>query len=580
MLFRRLSVARNALLLAALGLAVAIGVLGSIRWQLPPTVMTNQLRQAIERNTGYAIETFGDLHFTALPWPTVQITDLSMRKKASANESVETQLLKARISVAAWLRGDPKVVSLVLFDPVLRLASNLKMGETEALSSAVLSFLKSEARPELRSLRIQRGTVYLDGAPWMQNLNFTLSDVATSDLRVQIEAQYRSLPVLLSAEIGHGASKDQRLISWSLATPALDATFAGQLYGPASLDAEGRFTLAVKDGASIAPRLVPQAASLLTGLELRGRTRVTWPLIQIREAVLTRGGDRFDGSVEFSVDARQPAFSATLHTATLDIVPILQPALSLLTANSRNWGELNTLTSALQPGRIDIRLSADRLILGANTIEGAALSAQAGDRRFELMLNEGRLRSGSLKGRIAVTTQAQGDIDVKGHASLDRVEALTMLEPFGVTRFRGQTTGTVTVGAAGSSFQQLMDSLEGRASMTLRDGEIVGVDVDRIVSRGIVTALAMEGRTRFQSLVMQMRISNGIATLHDSIVATLANRAPLEGAINLARQTSDVTARILPGGDPGRAIDTRLRIHGPWAKPILVPEIPGPGGRS
>ncbi|MCA3584187.1 MAG: AsmA family protein [Methylocystis sp.] len=580
MLLDRLITGRRALLLTGLGIVAILGVIGSIRWQLPETVMTSQLRQAIERNTGYAIETFGELHFTALPWPTVQITDLSMRKRGSPSESVETQLLKARISVAAWLRGEPKVVSLVLFDPVLRLASNLKIGETEALSSAVLSFLRSETRPELRSLRIQRGTVYLDGAPWMQNLSFTLSDVATSELRVQIEGDYRAVPVRLAAEIAHGASRDRRMISWSLSTPALDARFAGQLYGPASLDAEGRFTLAVRDGPATAPRRFPQAAPLLTGLELTGRTRVTWPLIQIREAVLTRGDDRFDGSVEFSVDARQPTLSATLHTARLDIVPILQPVFSLLAANSGGWGSLTTLAGALQPGQLDVRLSADRLILGANIIEGAALSAEAANRRFELMLNEGRLRSGSLKGRIAVTARTPGEIDVKGHASLERIEALTILEPFGVTRIRGQTTGALMLTGSGSSLPQLMETLEGRASVTVREGEIGGVDVDRIVSRGIVSALAMEGRTRFQSLVMQMRIGNGVATLHDSIITTLTSSAPLEGTINLSRQTSDVTARILPGGDPGRAMDTRLRIQGSWAKPVLMPDVVNRGGRS
>ncbi|MFY8153969.1 MAG: AsmA-like C-terminal region-containing protein, partial [Hyphomicrobiales bacterium] len=233
---------------------------------------------------------------------------------------------------------------------------------------------------------------------------------------------------------------------------------------------------------------------------------------------------------------------------------------------------LTTLAGALQPGQLDVRLSADRLILGANIIEGAALSAEAANRRFELMLNEGRLRSGSLKGRIAVTARTPGEIDVKGHASLERIEALTILEPFGVTRIRGQTTGALMLTGSGSSLPQLMETLEGRASVTVREGEIGGVDVDRIVSRGIVSALAMEGRTRFQSLVMQMRIGNGVATLHDSSIITLTNSAPLEGTINLSRQTSDVTARILPGGDPGRAMDTRLRIHGSWAKPVLMPD--------
>ena len=441
MLISRLSAARKALLLAALGLVVAIGVLGSIRWQLPATVMTNQLRQAIERNTGYAIETFGELHFTALPWPTVQITDLSLRKKASANESVETQLLKARISVAAWLRGEPRVVSLVIFDPILRLASNLKMGETEALSSAVLNFIRSDRRPELRSLRIQRGTVYLDGAPWMENLNFMLTDVATADLRVYIGGLYRSMPVRLSAEIAHGRAKSQRMISWNLETPSLEATFAGQLYGPSSLDAEGRFALSVKDGDAVAPRLVPQAGPLLTGMTLTGQTRLNWPLIQIREAVLKRGDERFDGSVEFSVDARQPTLSATLHTAKLDVMPVVQPIISLLMESPDGWKRLNALANALQPGQLDVRVSADRLVWGANTVEGAALSAQAGNRRFELMLNEGRLRSGSLKGRIAVMAQARAGFGVRGHASVDSVEALTILEPFGVTRLKGQATG-------------------------------------------------------------------------------------------------------------------------------------------
>jgi AsmA protein len=565
-------------------LAVLLG-LGLIRWPVGNELIGERLRHALDRNTGYVIESTGEVHFTALPWPTLQIEDLALRKPSSPHERVVAPLLKARLNLGSWMFGTPKVVALSLFDPVIHLVTTENVSETEALSTAVFNFLAREGRPELQNLRIARGRIVLDGAPWMQELLLNVTNTAGADLRLRMEARYRDNPVAIRADVGQGASRNQRPISWTAVTPSVSTRFDGVLFSPRSLDAEGDFSLTITDGPGLARTLDAgtRHAALLTDARLSGQARMVWPMIQIRQAVIEQGKDRLEGSVEMNVDASHPALSATLDAPRLNITPLLAPVLEQLTTQVGAWSDRPLDAGIASGAKVDLRLSTQRLQIGSIGIDRAALSAHLRDGRIELLLNEGQIQEGSLKGRVSLSPVSSGGLAIRAQSSFDRLDLGAVLEAAGVPRLRGTGTGTFSLAATGSSMSQLVGTLEGRARMTIRDGELPGTDLDRLpgrIERTLAGGIALEGKTRFQTLGLQLRLARGVATITDGTLTTAVIRAPLAGTIDLSRQRLDLTARLQPGGDLPRAGEMRVKLEGPWSAPVLTPDLAARGNRS
>jgi AsmA-like C-terminal region len=567
-------------------LLAATMLVGLVRWPLSEAFIGNRLRHALERNTGYGVERYGSVHFTGLPWPSLQIEHLVLSKAASPQERVIAPLVKARLNLGSWLAGgSPKVVALSLFDPTVHHVSSTNVTETETVSAALFNIMAREKRPELKSLRITRGTIIMDGRPWMNDVLLNVTNTVGSDLRLRAEGLYKAQPFAVKADIGQGGQPDRRPISWTVAAPSANARFEGIMFGPRSLDSEGNITLTIVDGPDLARALDlgPRYAALLTDTKLAGRARVTWPMVQIMEAVITRGKEEIEGSVELTLDARNPAVSATLDTKHLDLTPIVPGFLGTKNPLPGPWPTDPLTSEALRGARLDLRLSTQTLQFGSLAIGKAALSAHLRDGRIDVLLSEGSILSGGIKGRVSFGRGMAGGIDLRAQGSFDRLNLSETVSFATLGRIKGIAAGQFTLTSSGESWAALAAALDGRSQITIRDGEWPGVDIDRLagrIERTLAGNIALDGRTRFQSLGLHFRIANGIATISEGMLATQALRIPLEGNISLPEQRLDILGRFQPGNDGARAGELRLRLEGPWSAPVLTPDISGRGGRS
>jgi AsmA protein len=578
--------------MAVAAAAVAVlAVLGSMRWPLSAALVEPRLRQALQRDTEYAVESIGEASFRALPWPSIEVSDLALRKASSSHERALISKLKARLNLASWFTGDPQFVGLTLIRPVLHLASSEKLSETEALSAAVLNFIQNDKRPNLRKLRVSEAVILLDGKDWIRKLNIDIANVAASDLRLRANADYRGIPLALSADIAQGATRNGRQIAWSIAAPGALATFSGALFGARSFDAEGFFKVTFSDtGRHVGSHvdslgLSKAAAGLLDGFRLSGNTKVAWPAVQIRNAAIQMGANRLDGSLEASFEHDPPRLSATLGAGTLNALALAERIEGLSPLDGK-WSQEALPQEWLLAGQADLRLSVEKLLLGGITLEKAAVSAHLGAGRFEVILSDARVEKGLLKGRGAVTRSGQG-FDTRASLSFDQLDLGLLQDASNFNRLRGLATGAFSFESTGGSMAQMVQAAQGRGNLSVKNGDIIGIDLERMLSRLIrdtpgemPNTLPVGGRSRFQSLTTNLRMAAGIVTLFESQVSTLALRAPLEGTIDLNRQMFDLQARLLPAIDISRLGEAAIRIEGPWAKPVLTPEFTPRQNRS
>jgi AsmA protein len=577
---------RYPLLALAAFVIAGIAALGSIRWSVSPEGMRQRLDAAIAHETGYNLASLHSASFSALPWPNILATNLELVRKDGSGERASVPLFKARISLASWLMGAPRVTALGLRDPVVYLPSADRSADTEALTSTLFNVLRSGSEERLKTIRVHNGSVIVGGEPVLRGLHLAARDVATSDFRVVARGEYQSITFDVTAEFGKNGRAAIRPLNWRLISVLGDVAFDGVLLGPRTLDAEGQLRLRVAPVEVWQQKLghIPPMIALFGGTALLGDARVVGALVQIQNATMARDEQMLNGSVAFTLASGLPHVSATLDVNRLDVSKLLPAADKLLFDGNGSWSTRTLPTEWLEAGRIDLRLSARKLVIGAQSIDQAAASIHLAPGRLEAMLSDGRLGRGSVKARVVVN-RAQGQLDLRASASADRVEADMVLSPLGIDRVKGTAHGNISLESTGGSIAALVAKSDGRAALLARDGEIAGADLERLLARmergAIVTPLVFEGRTRFQSLSAQINIKNGIGELVDSQLSSALLRVPVTGKLDLGARALDITARLkaADGSEP-RGGDFTLRAEGLWTKPSLSPDLRPRGGRS
>jgi uncharacterized protein involved in outer membrane biogenesis len=573
--------------LSAVGLgAVALltAVLGSMSWVISKERVEDYLRQALRKETAYSLVSFGAVKAQAFPWPRLEVDDLRLEKESSSVEKLSVEKLRVRLNLASWLWGQPRIVEMRVTNPVILLSSSEKLYETEAISTIVLNFLRSNTRPDLRELRVTNAEVMVDGKPWIRQLFINVKNIAATDLRLRARAHYRDIPISLRSEIAQGTNPEGREIDWTLSLPGLTTSFDGRLFGSKSIDAEGISKTVISDGTAHARQfgLPIDVARMLNNMTLLGETKITWPTIQMRNANIQFDQNKLDGSLDIILDGDKPRLSATLGANEIDLSKHLNALTDAVPEAAEAWSDEALSLDWLNNANADIRLSVDRLKFGKTMLRNLALSSQIRDGRVEMLLSEALFKSGNMRGR-ATMRNADNEMSARGSFQFDKIDLEDAQSIIGISRVKGVATGQFTFDTRGATAAELIRRNEGKGQVQIRNGEFVGLDLERLMTRLDRTTqpiLTPSGSTRFRSANMQFTLDAGEISLAESSFSTLGLSAPVEGKINLNQQNFDLRLRLQPVIAIPRLSGAVIKITGPWSKPVFTPEISRPADRS
>jgi uncharacterized protein involved in outer membrane biogenesis len=209
-----------------------------------------------------------------------------------------------------------------------------------------------------------------------------------------------------------------------------------------------------------------------------------------------------------------------------------------------------------------------------------AVSVDAGVAKTTLEQVE--LYGGAGRGSLTVDTTGQTPA-IAASLQLSGVALTPLLgDAAGIGWIDGRGTVALDLAAQGRSEPQIVETLQGKVQLSVADGAVTGIDIDRslrALQRGRLDRLAArrEDRTHFSQLSGTFDIANGVAKNED--LQLVATNLQLSGAgiVELAPRRIDYTLQTKISGTPddGAAlrigtIELPISINGPLDRPAFA----------
>ncbi|MBI5131693.1 MAG: AsmA family protein [Rhodopseudomonas palustris] len=533
-----------AVIVAAAVLLLTVGI--------PSGAVTSAIQSRVERDTGYRITIAGASKVSLFPGFSVTLNDVTVQDPNDRNPDSRITIgsVRAELPLGSVISGAPRVTELTLTRPEIRVP--LIRDRAAAGKPAATSGKKLDAA-------IDRITIK-DGAVVMANAADRIED--------RIDG--------INAEIRLDAERN------------VSAVGGVQLAGkPARFEIKATQPAAEAQPAPVEIKL--DAPDLLSGpLAAKAEVRLRGTLLQINSLSGTLGDGAFNGWASADL-AGKPQLKLDLDFQRLDLGNPRKP-----TEPGAPWSDARIDLSGLNYIDANLRLSAAELNLGAAHFAPASIDAKLANGVVTAQFSQIGVYGGEAEGQLGLdASQRTPSFTLRG--DLDGVRALPLLK--GLAEFDkidGKMQAKLALRASGDSQRAIMSGFSGTAFVSVRDGEIRGLNVARMIRNLTTTTLSgwQENATEATDLTQlgaSFRIDQGKAATADLALAGPLVRMTGAGTIDLGAKTLvlkvepklvlTTQGQSAPGqgaasGEPV-GLGIPVMIEGPWASPRIFPDAAG-----
>lgn len=578
-------------ILLACGAAAAIAP-----WTVSRGALREEIAAQLRSSSGLYVFTKGASTFSLLPRPSVRLQNISFVDPRAAMVITADELF-GQVRLLPLLAGRLELAHAALLRPKVTIDIDGKPMTTAG--AAVRAADAKPATPEAaKADRARLGIVtFIDGAAVLRRGGAIVDDLehidATLDWRrvaspaaLDGVATWRgqrgavSLWIARPSELLRG---DTSKVTLELKSPALTLSANGTAAAGARPHFEGRLigsTDSLRDVIRILHGTVPLPIAL-GGASIDAKADAGLKGLDLAEAKLRLDGSKFEGSLSWRVDGPRPVLSGTLAASALDLgamfryVPPIVGRDGHFSRDPIGWRNKNLFD-------VDLRISAGRAWydrIQARDVAGAALLQ---DGRLDVSVADATMYKGSVKARFVMAPADKGDVALKANIQARGVDwGAFAWDRFGDARINGAADIHLAIDGKGTSLDQIARSLTGHGDIDLSNGDIVGLDLERVLRRIEKRPLAIafdirSGRTPFTAARLSADFANGAATLTDGTVRGASYAMTLNGAAQIAERqinlhaavaSADAKGQPLPDG-PGFAFD----VQGSWDNPAIVPD--------
>jgi AsmA protein len=325
--------------------------------------------------------------------------------------------------------------------------------------------------------------------------------------------------------------------------------------------------------------LKPLTGGGFSRFALKAKTNIAGGTIGLSSVNVELDGNIAEGVFTFATDGRR-TLQGTLAADELNLSPYISAG-RLLTSNERDWNRVPIALDGLSGFDLDLRLSAARMTVARAKLGRTAAAVNLRGGKLTVTIGESQAFGGILKGTLALAATNLG-ADFKSQLQFTDVDLENCLgEMFGFRRLEGRGDMNVTLDAGGHSVLALTRTMNGSASLIGRQGALVGLNVEQLLRRLERRPLSgtgdfRSGRTSFEKLTVNLKITQGTAVVEDVRLEGSKVRLGLEGSASIPARDFDlrgVAALATTGsGDAAPAFELPFVVQGPWDDPIMLPD--------
>ncbi|WP_022720275.1 AsmA family protein [Rhodopseudomonas sp. B29] len=545
----KIAAALLALLIVA---ALALMVVG-----LPAGALTAAIQSRVESETGYRIDIGGAGRLSLFPRPGLTLTEVKLRDPADTQApQIDIAELRAELPLGSVLSGKPEVSQLTVTRPVVRVPLLRRRAAAPAVPiSPRGKEARSGAQPTITRIVVEDGTVILANAA-----DAVENRITPINATIDIDAARH-----MSA---HGGAR--------LDNKALQFDITAALPEDASQPTPVEFKFD-------APDLLP--AKLAAKAELRRRG----PLLQINNLSGSLGDGTFNGWASADLGGK-PQVKLDLDFSRLELPASRRPA----PPPGAPWSDARFDLTGLNYVDAELRLSAAEFDAGAVHLAPVALDAKLSNGVLGAQTSQLGAYGGTATGRIVIDASGRvpaltlsGDLD--GIRALPLLRAATDFD-----RLDGKLQAKLALQASGDSLRGLMTTLSGTTFVTVRDGQIRGVNVAGMIRSLISSPLdgwqqSRDEVTDLTQLAASFRLDQGKAQTSDLTLAGPLVRMTGAGTIDVAAKTLALKVEpklvLTTQGQTPQAGQSETAqpigfgipvvIEGPWASPRIFPDTAG-----
>ncbi|WP_439498489.1 AsmA family protein [Bosea sp. (in: a-proteobacteria)] len=558
-------------------LAIGLVLLGLQSWGIAVGRIERHVIAGIEDRTGLKITSLERAEIALLPLPRVELSQVAFAQHDGMLAGKAVQL-KARARLLPLLVGRLSFDRIDLISPEIDIAvAGTEDDLTEWLATplAYLTGLQNQSR-----IVIIGGSVFARARGEIRTI--------LRDINLIVDEREPQEPIAAGGTVNwRGVATDVNLLwptageqarlSFSATSALMNLRFDGTRSGLSWPVYNGQLSLSTRS----LPELfgwfgeTPRLAATIGQLNLTAEAQVKGSEISLSNASAILDGDRLDGAITLGKAGPRWSLSGTLAGAALDLGR-LYGRLDLPKPARSEAGPTPLEFEAWTAHDIDLRVSVDAARLGGGArVTEVATQLLVKKGRFEAGLLRAAAYGGSAKGRLLASTAPTG-VEVRLQANLDRINlAQGVADLPGLPRLSGSGNLQLALDGTGTTAEEVVASLTGKASIALRQGELGGfafLDLLRRAERSPMAALRewRQGKTAFDSAGATATIANGTATITDAQMAGPTYRLTLAGQASLPESWIEMSGQL---NQANGSLTVPLVLSGPLDAPSLAPDV-------
>jgi AsmA protein len=585
--FKRLGIAIAAVVLAS------FAALGAMALLIPVDTVRDAAKAEIRSVTGLDLVLRGDVAVSLFPTGSISFADVTLGD--DAKPVLAADRLTARLRFFPLFAGRVQIADVSLVRPRINVSFD---GDGHSNWASLVDALARALGPKANrpadatsftEIRINDGTITLQDATrgideTFKNVELALAwPFISKSFAATGRIVWHDEPIdtaITLTDFASALAGDRSGMKIRLAGAPVKFAFEGNWSTRPTLQIEG--TLAA-DAPSLRETLRWTGLKPLSGggfgrFALKAKTNVSGGTIALSTVNVELDGNVAEGVLAFATDGRQ-TLQGTLAAGELDLTPYVA-TIRLLTSNERDWNRVPLVIDGLTGVDLDLRLSAAQITLGRAKLGRTAVAANLRGGKLLVTIGESQAFGGVLKGSMALAASDVG-AEFKSQLQFTDVDLEKCLgDIFQFRRIDGRGDMAVAIDATGTSVLAMTRTLNGTANLNGRDGSLVGWNVEQLLRRLERRPLSgtgdfRNGRTPFEKLTADFKITEGIATVDSIILEGSKVRLGLAGSASIPARDFDlhgVASLAVASTDTAPAFELPFVVQGPWDDPILLPD--------